>query len=237
MLPVLVHVELNPVEIRDVFFDEDVAWVATSSGADVYDSDGALLARVDNLPCSDVRVVGSYKDRLTLGTECGAFVWNDGWKLLGRQAPVAAIVDAAVFYRSGHIYPFGNVGTPIVDAVDWRDGWAIATADGRILLDEAIVRMSAPVADLAVVDGELRVAIHTAAVTIAADGTITEGAIRATSAGPGWGTVDGALLDDEGQRLGAVPGTVVAMAAGPEGAMVATVDGLWMVTDHDTAAR
>jgi len=232
----LVPVELAPVEIRDVLWDDGVAWVATSSGADVYDEDGSLLAEVDDLPCSDVRVLGRYAGELTLGTECGAFQWHDGWQLLGRAAPVAAIVDGAVFYRSGRIFPYGDVGTAVVDAVDWQDGWAIATAEGRLVLDQAIVVMPGPVAELAVVDGELRIATHTGAVTVAADGTRVDLAHLATAAGEHWGTVDGALIGGDGERNASVRGAVVSMASGPSSTLIATTEGLWRL-DADHARR
>jgi len=73
---------------------------------------------------------------------------------------VAAIVGGHTFLRDGHILPFGNVGQPVVDAVAWGEGFAIATEEHTVVLDDRLVELPGPVVDLTIVDGNLFAAVE-----------------------------------------------------------------------------
>lgn len=77
-----------------------------------------------------------------------------------RGPEIAAIVDGHTFLRDGHILPFGNVGRPVVDAVAWGQGFAIATAEHTVVFDDRLVELPGPILDLTIVDGELFAAVQ-----------------------------------------------------------------------------
>ena len=107
----------------------------------------------------------------------------------------------------------------------WDEGWVAAEAP-RVAVP---LDLPGPPVDVAMVDGELRIACVVAAVIVGE--TRRELPIPATAAGAVWGTMDGALVDDAGRRVGAVPGAVTAVAAVPGGWIVGTHAGTFRVTE------
>jgi ligand-binding sensor domain-containing protein len=210
-------------EILDLHADGDVVLAVSSGGVDVYEADGAWLARLDDLPSRRVTAVHLGAEWV-VGTEVGAFAWRDGWVPVGPARPVAGLPGGAPVGRDG------VGGARILGAIAHGGGVVSWTADGRLLLPTGPLTLPGPVADVAVVGGELRVATHVAAVIVGAQGTRVL-PIPATAAGPVWGTAEGALLDDDGRRVAAVPAAVRAVLERDGALWVGTGAGLFRVAD------
>ena len=117
-----------------------------------------------------------------------------------------------------------------VEAVDWNgQQWAF-TADGRAFGPDGEVTLPGPVSDVAVIDNELRIALFASALIWNEEGT-TVLPIPATAAGPVWGTADGVVLDDQGARIGGVPGAIDEVRLLGSQIILGTDNGVWSIGD------
>jgi hypothetical protein len=219
------HLQLG----RDLHFDGEVVWAASAGGVEVFDSDGRSVARLDDLPSRDSTAVGWFNGALTVGTAGGAYAWDGtGWRADGPRTPVVSVTELGVVYRDGRAWPSALDGVRTVEAVAFQGEIIRFTADGRMLTGTEVVELPGPVADAEVVDGELRIALHMAAAIWDGD-SLSVLPLPATAAGRYWGTADGALLDDSGERVGGVPAFIEEVRE-VEGALVVNTDrGVWSV--------
>ncbi len=228
VLAVLSHT----ADVTDVHIAQDVVWVTTTGGLVGYSQAGELVSSTGVLPNRQAMAVGMHQGALTVGTAVGAYT-RDGqdWLPFGPATPVIAVTESMVVYRDGSTWPQGGLVTRLVDAVEWNGEVVGFTADGLMVAEEETFVLPGPVADVAVVDGKVRIACHIAA-------AIYDGAelqvlpIPATAAGPVWGTAEGVLVDDLGSRVAAVQGTIDEVRASETGWLVGTDNGLWSVGEE-----
>jgi ligand-binding sensor domain-containing protein len=219
----------NMTDVQDLFVDGEVIWAATAGGVEVYDIGGDLLATTTDLPSRQATVVGTVAGQLTVGTIQGAFRWeDDAWEAVGVEKPVIAITENVVVYRDGSAWPLEQEGPRLVEAVAWKGLLFGFTADGRMVQGDHEWTLPGPVSDVEVVGDELRIACHIAAAIF--DGEHLEViSIPATAAGAVWGTAEGALVSDEGKRIGGVKGAIREVRSVDSGWVVATDNGVWSV--------
>jgi ligand-binding sensor domain-containing protein len=226
MIPVLVAVDLSPVEVVQLSVDRDAV--------EVLDQGGVMRlgeSEVDHhiLPAPPT-VSGWHAGQRVVGTRMGAFVLDEeGPRPIGPRTPVAAVTGATIVYRDGDLWPGGHIGRRLVDGVDFADGLALATADGALLLPWGTLDLGLPAADLAVVDGVLKVAAHTSALEVFPNRRVVRHGWAATSAGEVWGLSDGTVLDADGRRLLAVDEAVRAAVSHRGTLYVGTGSGLHTV--------
>ncbi len=219
------HLQLG----RDLHYDGEVVWAASSGGVEVYDTDGRSIARLDDLPSRDATAVGWFDRAFVVGTVSGAYVWDGrAWSEEGPREPVVAVTELGVVYRSGRSWPDDGVSMRTVEAVAWNGQLIRFTADGRMRTPTGTVQLPGPVSDAEVVDGQVRVALHMAA-AIWDERGLEILSVPATAAGRVWGTADGALLDDSGQRVAGLPGFVEEIREVDGELVVSTNNGVWSV--------
>jgi hypothetical protein len=225
----LLAVLANTAEITDLLITDDAVWASTTGGVVGFDLDGVPLATPDGLPDRQARAIGWHEGALTVGTVTGAYWWDGGrWSAIGPATPVVAVTESTLVYRDGTTWPATPQRNRLVDAVTWRGETVGFSADGLMFTETDTWTLPGPVADVAVVDGVLRIACHMAAVIFdGADMDVLP--IAATAAGPVWGTADGALVDDNGHRVGGVPATISEVRRTGDQWIVGTDDGLWSV--------
>jgi ligand-binding sensor domain-containing protein len=226
VIPLLLDVDAPLSDVRHLETDGDLVAAATSGGVALYDAGGAHLATLWDAPSREAHTVAFDRGDLLVGTEQGALRWHDGWREVGLPGPTVGFVGSVPISRT-----YGLFGERVVGATDWGGapvGW---TSDGRVLLPEGEVALPGPVADARVVGRELRLALFVAAAVIDEHG-LRILPIPATAAGPVWGTAEGALVDDAGRRVAAVPGGVTSILDVEGAYFVGTPDGLYRV-DHD----
>ncbi|MEC9391238.1 MAG: hypothetical protein VX944_14285 [Myxococcota bacterium] len=214
---------------RDLHYDGELLWSASSGGLAIFDSDGRSIAVARSEGIRDATAVGWVGEALILGTANGAFeLINGEWVRLGETRPVVAVTEYGVVYRDGSSFPDDGVRFPTAEAVAWRGGVVRLSPDGRMRLGDRIIDLPGPVADAEVVDGAIRIALHSSAAIW--DGkTLTELTIPATAAGRVWGTSEGALVADDGTRIGGVPALITAVREVGDATVVSTNDGVWSV--------
>lgn len=219
----------NMSDVQDLYVDKEVVWAATLGGVEVYDTDGTLLATASDLPSRQATAIGSVDGQLTVGTKQGAFLWNDHeWEPVGFEQPVISITDNLVFYRDGSAWPRHHQTSRLVDAISWKGSVFEFTTDGRMVQGDREWILPGPVADVEVIGDELRIACHIAAAIF--DGEHVEVlSIPATAAGDVWGTAEGALVSDKGQRVGGVQGAIREIRPIDSSWVVATDNGVWSV--------
>lgn len=219
----------NFSDVQDLHYDGHVVWAATSGGVAVYDTQGDALAEVTDLPSRQAMTVGELGGQLTIGTVSGAFRWDgESWEAVGPREPVVAVTEDVLVYRSGQAWPLALETERLVDAVAWNGEIYGFTADGRMLSSDREWMLPGPVADVEVVDGEIRVACHIGAAVF--DGEVlTTMTVPATAAGSVWGTAEGALIDDLGRRVAGVQGSIREIRRLGEALLVATDNGVWSV--------
>ena len=208
MFPILVPVDLSPVEVVQLSVDGDAVEVLEQGGVHRIVAGRHSREPLPAPPTSS----GWHDGQRVVGTRLGAFVMDsEGFHPIGPRRPVAAITGATLVYRDGDLWPGGHVGQALVDGVAFADGLALATRDGQLLLPWGTLDVGLPAADLAVVDGVLKVAAHVAAFEVWPDRKVVRHGWAATSAGALWGLSDGTVLDPHGNRLLAVDGAVRAV--------------------------
>ncbi len=170
-------------DVRDLHYDGELLWSASSGGLAIFDSDGRSIAVARSEGIRDATAVGWAGEALILGTANGAFeLINGEWVRLGETKPVVAVTEYGVVYRDGSSFPDDGVRFPTAEAVAWRGGVVRLSPDGRMRLGDRIIDLPGPVADAEVVDGAIRIALHSSAAIW--DGkTLTELTIPATAAG------------------------------------------------------
>ena len=193
-------------DARDLHYDGELVWSASSGGVEVFDTDGRSVAVARSEGIRDATAVGWVDKTLTIGTVNGAFeLVNGEWLKVGESKPVVAVTEHGVVYRDGSSLPDDGVRFRTADAVAWRGGLVRLSPDGQMRLSDRIISLPGPVADAEVVDGDIRVALHASAAIW--DGTtLTTLSVPASAAGRIWGTSEGGLVTDEGVRIGCVPG-------------------------------
>jgi ligand-binding sensor domain-containing protein len=216
-------------DVQDLHFDQTVIWAATSGGVEVFDTTGTSLATLNDLPNRQTTAVGFVDDTLTVGTAQGAFQWvNDGWLEVGNNTPVVAVTVDYIVYRDGTTWPESVQTERIVDAVSWRGESYGLTADGRLIAGDEEWLLPGPPADVEVVDDTLKIACHIGAAIF--DGVeLRTLPIPATAAGAVWGTSEGAIVDDFGVRVGAIPGSIREIREVMGQYIVAGDRGVWAV--------
>jgi ligand-binding sensor domain-containing protein len=219
----------NMSDVQDIFVDGEVIWAATSGGLEVYDTTGDLLATASDLPSRQTTAVGSVAGQLTVGTNQGAFRWDgNGWESVGIQQPVIAITENLVFYRNGSAWPIHHQAPRLVDAISWKGQVFEFTVDGRMVQGDHEWVLPGPVSDVEVVGDELRIACHIAAAIFDGD-HLKVISVPATAAGAVWGTAEGALVSDEGKRVGGVQGAIREVRKVDSSWVVGTDNGVWSV--------
>jgi ligand-binding sensor domain-containing protein len=219
----------NMSDVQDLHFDGAVIWAATSGGVEIYDPRGHVLARAVDLPNRQTTAVGTLGNRLTIGTVEGALRWDgDGWESVGPSHPVVAVTGNVVVYRNGTAWPLEQTGPRLVDAIAWQGQMYGFTADGRMVQGDREWILPGPVADVALVNDEIRIACHIGAAIFDGKEIATLG-IPATAAGPVWGTAEGALVNDAGQRVGGVNGAIREIRKVESNWVVGTDNGVWGV--------
>ena len=219
-------------DVADLHYDGEVVWAASTGGVEVFDLEGSSLARLDDLPGRRATAIHWLDDSLVVGTEGGAYAWSDqGWSEVGPRTPVVAVTELGIVYRDGGAWPEPFLSARLVDAVAWEGHLLGFTADGRMLTEVGEVQLPGPVADVEVVDGQVRIALHMAA-AIWDDSGLQILPIPATAAGAVWGTSDGAVVDDSGTRIGGVPAAIDEIRAVDGQLLLATDDGVWSLDDQ-----
>lgn len=205
----------STAQVEDLAVADGQVVAATRGGAVLHTLDGDVI---DTLPGVETTVAGFVFGDPVVGTPLGAWRWGPrGWERVGPRRPVVGVADDRVLYADAF-------DEPVVAAVRFEGLELGFTADGRVIGDLAHA-LPGPVADVAVVDGELRVACHLAAATF--DGTRwVHHRVPAVAAGAAWATADGLLVDRDGARLAQVGAGVTAVARGVDGWLVGTDDGL-----------
>ena len=216
-------------DARDLHYDGELVWSASSGGVEVFDTDGRSVAVARSEGIRDATAVGWVDKTLTIGTVNGAFeLVNGEWLKVGESKPVVAVTEHGVVYRDGSSLPDDGVRFRTADAVAWRGGLVRLSPDGQMRLSDRIISLPGPVADAEVVDGDIRVALHASAAIW--DGTtLTTLSVPASAAGRIWGTSEGGLVTDEGVRIGGVPGLITAVREVDDAVIVGTNDGVWSV--------
>jgi ligand-binding sensor domain-containing protein len=226
----------NMSDVQDLHFDGDVIWAATSGGIEVYDTRGSVLASGVDLPNRQTTAVGTLGGRLTVGTAGGAFRWDgEAWEQVGAQTPVVAVTENVVVYRDGSAWPLEHGGLEqsgprLVDSVAWKGLLFGFTSDGRMIQGDREWALPGPVADVAVVDDSIRIACHIGAAIFDGE-NLAVLTVPATAAGAVWGTAEGALVNDSGQRVGGVKGAVREIRRVDSTWVVGTDNGVWAVGD------
>ncbi|MAY81208.1 MAG: hypothetical protein CL930_10545 [Deltaproteobacteria bacterium] len=219
----------NMSDVQDLYVDKEVIWAATSGGVEIYDTDGDLLASASDLPSRQATAIGMVSGDLTVGTKQGAFRLKRGdWQAVGIQQPVIAISEGVVIYRDGSGWPLHHEAPRLVEAISWKGQIYGFTADGRMVQGDHEWMLPGPVSDVEVIDGELRIACHIAAAIFDGD-HLKVLSIPATAAGSVWGTSEGALVSDEGKRVGGVHGAIREVRQIDSNWVVATDNGVWSV--------
>ena len=219
----------NFSDVQDLHYDGHVVWAATSGGVAVYDPSGAPLADLSDLPNRQAMTVGELGGQLTVGTVGGAFRWDgEAWEAVGPREPVVAVTEDVLVYRSGQAWPLALRSERLVEAVAWNGELYGFTADGRMLSGGQEWLLPGPVADVAIVEEELRIACHIGA-AVFDDGVLELLTVPATAAGSVWGTAEGVLVDDLGRRVAAVQGSIREIRELGDGFIVATDNGIWSV--------
>jgi len=215
---------------RDLHFDGDVVWAASSGGVEVFEPSGRSIARLDNLPSRDATAVGWFAESFVVGTNRGAYAWDqEEWSPMGPRDPVVAITDLGVVYRTGESWPEDDgVNMRTVEAVSWNGEWVRFSSDGKMSTSKGVFQLPGPVADAEVVNGQIRIALHMSA-AVWDDGGLTVLPIPATAAGVVWGTADGALLDDRGRRVAGVPAFIEEVREVDGDLVVNTNRGVWSI--------
>jgi len=224
-------------DVQDLHYDGTVIWAATSGGVEVFDTDGRSLATLNDIPNRQATAVGYVEEVLTIGTAHGAFQWvGDDWLAIGPVTPTVAITSEAIVYRDGTSWPEQLHSDRLVDAVFWRGENYGVTADGRLIAGDQEWLLPGPAADVEVVGDTLRIACHIAAAIF--DGTEVQTlSIPATAAGELWGTSEGAIVDDNGTRVGGVPGSITEIRSVDGRIIAAGNNGVWSIgesTNHWT---
>ena len=133
---------------RDLHYDGELLWSASSGGLAIFDSDGRSIAVARSEAIRDATAVGWVGEDLILGTANGAFeLANGDWIRLGGTKPVVAVTEYGVVYRDGSSFPDDGVRFPTAEAVAWRGGVVRLSPDGRMRLDDRIIDLPGPVAD------------------------------------------------------------------------------------------
>ena len=130
-------------DVRDLHYDGELIWAASSGGVEVFDVDGRSLARLDDLPGRRATSVGWVDNQLVIGTLSGAVLW-DGlkWQTLGPRLPVVAVTPQGVVYRDGAQWSPETVNERFVEA---GIGMVRAfTADGRAFGPDGEVILPGP---------------------------------------------------------------------------------------------
>lgn len=220
---------------RDLHFDGEVVWSASSGGIEVFDTDGRSIAAVRDLPSRDTTSIGWFDGSLTVGTVDGGFSWMRGaWHRVGRPHHVVAVTELGVVFRDGSSWPDDGFRGLTVEALAWRGELVRFTNDGQMHTVDRVVDLPGPVADASVVNGEIRIALHGAA-AIWNGQSLRVLPIPATAAGPWWGTAEGAIVTDRAERIGGVPGLIHAIQSVDGIPVVSTDNGVWSV-GHQTKA-
>jgi ligand-binding sensor domain-containing protein len=228
----LVALFSNMSDVQDLYYDGAVVWAATAGGVEVYDTDGDILATLRDLPSRQTTAIGRLGDRLTVGSAEGAFRWDgEGWEEVGPRLPVVAVTENVLVYRDGSSWPLTQESERLVDAVAWKGLLYGFTSDGRMLQGEREWMLPGPVADVEVVGEEIRIACHIGAVRFDGEKLVVLG-IPATAAGPVWGTAEGVLVNDAGQRVAAIQGSIREIREIEGQLVVASDNGVWSVGEE-----
>jgi len=219
----------NMTQVEDLHFDGAVLWAASSGGVEVYDTDGDLLATVADIPSRQATTVGTLGERIAVGSIQGGFVWDgDGWNEAGPRKPVVAITENVLVYRDGSAWPMQGFAERVVEAVAWKGRLYGFTSDGRMLSEDREWTLPGPVADVQIVDDEIRIACHIGAAVF--DGQSVDFLpIQATAAGEVWGTAEGALVDDAGRRVGGVQAAIDEIRRVEGRWILGTDEGVWAI--------
>jgi len=243
--PLILSVFLSTADVRDLFVHDDLVWAATSGGLEVYDLRGERIAHATDLPRASLEAVGLHRGQVAVGTAGGgAAVWSPADASFrpvetGTEHPdgeVVAVLQDALVTRGGRVVGADDwrLGAGVTDAVVWGDALVAGTLSGELVVWQhgVVARwdLPGPAVDLAVVDGEVRVACQVAAAVF--DGASVETIpLAATAAGAAWGLADGRLVDEAGV-ITRVPGAVTAVAQLDGAWVLGTADGLWWLDDR-----
>ncbi len=183
------------------------------------------LAEVAGLAVDGERVIVDTGGGVAVYAASGALV-----ETRARRAPAVSAADAA---------------KGVVERARWEGRDVELTIDGRLRVGAAPggpafdVDLPGPGADMAVRGDTLRVAATAGALELGPRGArrlrVLATAVGEGSAWGAWGTLDGAVVGDDGRRVTAVPGGAVTALGGLGDAwFVGTTNGLWRVGDGDT---
>jgi len=214
---------------RDLHFDGEVVWSASSGGIEIFDTDGRSIAAVRDLPSRDTTAIGWFDGLLTVGTTDGGYRWMQGaWQRVGSAQHVVAVTELGMVFRDGSSWPDDGFRGFTVEAVAWKGELVRFTNDGLMHTADRIVELPGPVADAKVVGGEIRIALHGIAAIWDAH-SLRVLPIPATAAGPWWGTSEGAIVTDRAERIGGVPGLIHSIESVDGVPVVGTDTGVWSV--------
>ncbi len=243
----LVALAVSTAQVNQLWWDGQQIWAATGGGLEAWSASGEPLGTASQrLPRVNSLSVGRYEGRLAVGTDGSGVVLFDEdqqewvpWLGLqgGDDGRIVAVLDDRIVTSAGMILPDGiRLPGTVRDAVRWKGGLVAGTLEGYLLIWRAgqleRLDLGAPVYDLALVDGTVRVAMGVEAAIY--DGHLTRLDLPATAAGPVWGTGTGEILDDQGV-LARLPSGVTSLAVLPDGDLVVgTDDGLYLLGAQGT---